>query len=508
MGFQHLHSAAAQFISVFVVIYLLLRFRRQVPPEPLAFSLKAFTAGVVGQCLADIPAWYGYDRLADAVAGVSIFLEGVAFITLVGQAMLRSVIPALGLHPPRILHDVCVAILTVIWGMYHLQANGVNLTGIIATSAVLTGVIGFAMQDTLGNVLAGLALEVDGSVRVGDWVKVDDLSGRVLETTWRYTAIETRNWETILVPNSQLVKNRVMLLGQRQGEPVQWRRWVWFNVDYRFPPTRVLETVAAALAGASLPRVAKTPAPNVLLMDFQESWCRYAVRYWLTDLAVDDPTDSAVRTVVAAALHRNGISLSIPAHAVFMTKLTEERKANLAGQTQRERHKMLKRIDLFQNLQEEELAHLAGNLVESPFMAGEVMTRQGAEAHWLYILAEGRADVSVAPKDGEPVKVAELVPGNFFGEWSLLTGEPRHATVVATAPVLAYRLDREIFRQVLEMRPALTEEISGILARRRSETDGVLEKLDATTRATRLVASKSSIMSKIRGFFGLDQPEV
>ena len=65
-----------------------------------------------------------------------------------------------------------------------------------ATSAVLTAVIGLAFQETLGNVVGGLALQLDNSIRVGEWIKIGDINGRVTEIRWRYTAIETRAWES------------------------------------------------------------------------------------------------------------------------------------------------------------------------------------------------------------------------------------------------------------------------------------------------------------------------
>ncbi len=89
----------------------------------------------------------------------------------------------------------------------------------------------------------GLALQLDNSIEAGDWVKVGDLAGKVLEIRWRYTAVETRNWETVLVPNSVMMKNQVLVLGRRKGQPTQLRRWVYFNVDYRFQPSDVIEAV-------------------------------------------------------------------------------------------------------------------------------------------------------------------------------------------------------------------------------------------------------------------------
>src|SRR5690606_11209689 len=174
---------------------------------------------------------------------------------------------------------------------------------------------------TLGNVLGGLALQTDESIQVDDWIKVGEVNGRVVDIRWRYTAIETRNGETVLLPNGVLLKNQVMVLGRRKGKPRAWRRWIFFHVDYRHPPPEVLACVEAAVRTGDIPAVAKDPPPNVVLMDLGESWGRYAVRYWLTDLANDDPTDGLVRQRVFFALQRAGMRLALPKHAVYLTEL-------------------------------------------------------------------------------------------------------------------------------------------------------------------------------------------
>src|SRR2546423_206283 len=175
-------------------------------------------------------------------------------------------------------------------GVFHWLA-----VGIVATSAVITAVVGFSLQDTLGNVMGGMALQMERSITVGDWIRVDQQEGRVVEIRWRQTSIETRNWDTVVIPNSVLMKGQVLLLARRTGEPRQHRQWVYFNVDFRFAPTDVVEAVETALCAEPIENVASEPAAHCIVSDFKESYISYAVRYWLTDLALTDPTDSVVR---------------------------------------------------------------------------------------------------------------------------------------------------------------------------------------------------------------------
>lgn len=84
----------------------------------------------------------------------------------------------------------------------------------------------------------------------------------------------------------------------------------------------------------------------------------------------------------------------------------------------------LRKTELFQPLTDDERRELAAGLVSAPFVRGEAMTRQGATAHWLYILIDGAAEVRVAV-DVAGQKVATLRGGDYFGEMGLMTGQPR-----------------------------------------------------------------------------------
>jgi small-conductance mechanosensitive channel len=424
----------------------------------------------------------------------------MAGVGLAGLIVFGVVTPRMRLTLPRILQDVLVAGVSVVAVFSTASRAGVNLSGIVATGAVLTAVIGLALQDTLGNVVGGLSMQLDSTIRVGDWIRVQDVVGRVVEIRWRSTSIETRNWETVIIPNTVLTRTQVMVLGRRMGEEPRWRRWVYFNVDYRYPPTQVIGLVTRALHAQPIENVAATPEPNCVLMDFQESSARYAVRYHLQNLQVDDPTDSVVRTRVYYALTRAGIPLAIPAHTVFMTEDSVERRTRKREADSERRVQALSRIAFFRDLSDAELDELAESMHPAPFAPGEVLTRQGAEAHHLYIIDRGR--VSVRVRSGErDHQISELGDNEFFGEMSLLTGEKRAATVVALTDVECYRLDAAAFRRLLEKRPDLATKVAEKLAERRVELVSSSEALG--DRQSMIDRDKDDLLHKIREFFGL-----
>lgn len=427
----------------------------------------------------------------------------LAFIGVVATLLFASLLPRVRVAVPKIVQDVIVAGSSLVAIFVQATRAGVNLSGLIATSAVLTAVIGLAFQDTLGNIVGGLALELDDSVEVGDWIKVGDVVGRVTEIRWRYTAIETRNWETVILPNSLLVKGQVTVLGRREGQPVLWRRWVYFNVDFRHSPDEVIDIVQTAVRGVAIDNVAATPMPNCVLMDLGESYGRYALRYWLSDLSVDDPTDSVMRTRVFYALRRAGIAPSMPAQAVFLTQESAERKRTKSREDEERRIDALRHVGIFSGLADNEIVVLAKHLHRAPFAPNEVMTRQGAEANWLYIIMHGSASVRVKV-EGVESEVARLKAGDFFGEMGLLTGERRAATVVALSAVECYRLDKSAFQELIANRPEIAGTVADLLARRRIELGVVREDVGHKAENDRLQATQTDLLKKIRDFFGLE----
>jgi small-conductance mechanosensitive channel/CRP-like cAMP-binding protein len=484
-------------------ILLLMFFFRQARTR-LRTALILFGLSLAGILIAAGLLPWGFGEtgsLYRAVRFAALLLQAIAMVNVAGVFLFDGLLAAVRLNPPRIAQDLVVALAYLAIAIALLAQSGVDLRGIVATSAVLTAVIGFSLQDTLGNIMGGMALQMEHSIRVGDWIRVDDLEGKVKEIRWRQTSVETRNWDTVVIPNSALIRGKVTLLGRRTGQPIQRRQWVYFHVDLTHSPTKVLQTVEAALCAEPIPCVAAEPAMHCLITDVKNGEAMYAVRYWLTDLAVPDPTDSLIRTRVYAALRRANIPLSIPAQSVILTEETSQRE-RLEGEEAQARLAAVQSLQFFKPLTDDERRALAAALVNAPFVKGEAITRQGAQANWLYMIVDGEADVRTAV-DGLAKKVATLHAGDYFGEMGLMTGEPRAATVIAQTDVKCYRLGKEAFAAILLRRPELADQISQTLAERRIELDSIKHDLSAEALREQMLKTQKALRNRIRDFFGL-----
>src|SRR5947208_3879984 len=320
-------SIFAWSLLIFVVAALALSITRPAERVRIRSAVVLMALALVGLLTAAVLASSGVNPAKSSYKWISWaarFLLWISFVNVGSVFVFEVFLDALRLKPPRIMRDLLLALPYIVVGIGTLSKD-VDITGIVATSAVITAVIGLSFQDTLGNMMGGMALQMERAIGAGDWIRIDNQEGMVKEIRWRHTSIETRNWDTVVIPNSALMKSHVTVLGRRSGQPRQHRQWVYFNVDFRHSPAEVIDVVQNALCVEPIANVATTPPPNCVLMDFKDSYCSYAVRYWLTDLAVDDPTNSVVRTRIYFALKRANIALSIPAHALFVTEEEQNR---------------------------------------------------------------------------------------------------------------------------------------------------------------------------------------
>ena len=452
---------------------------------------------------------------ASRVLVIAQLLQAFTFVNLGATGLFSLLLPLTGVVLPMIASDLLVGLGYIAATLGVLSTHGLNPTGALASAAVVSAVLAISLQSTLGNILGGVALQLDGSVHEGDWIQLENgKQGRVRAIRWRHTVVETRDWATIIVPNAQLLAGNIMILGKRDGRSVPQRFWVWFNVDFRFPPTKVIQVVTEALHAAPIPGVAPEPRPNCVCMDFahdhRQSFATYAVRYWLTDLAADDPTNSNVRARIFTALRRAGIPLALPATTTWIQIDNEERQKKKSDRQVADRFGVLRGLSLFRSLTDEEVRKLAAGLSHVIYTAGEVCTRQGAVAHWLYILTSGTVEIRTTfdPDGSGPLPASTKVVGRLtapevFGEMGLITGQQRTADVVAVTDVDCYRLDKETFERVLLERPEIATELSDRLAKRRVELIAVRDGLDEDAKIARQSMERDQILGAIRSFFSL-----
>jgi len=382
---------------------------------------------------------------------------------------------------PAIVQDFLVIVLFMVIGTVLLREQ------LLTTSAVGAVVVGFALQDTLGNLFAGLAIQIEKPFRVGHWVQIGDREGQVQEITWRATKLRTKAGQFLIVPNSVMSKEPVLNF----SEPtVPTRIEVEIGASYASPPNEVKRAIHEAIANATL--AMRTPEPQVVIKGFGASSIDYVAQFWIEDYAVDRSARDQVRTNLWYTFRRDNIDIPFPIQVQY--DRTEEPLRT--AQHIAEASALLGGLDLFKTLDVDARYNLSKASREHLFAAGEAIVRQEAEGDSMFVLLDGRARVVVEPSGQE---VAVIEAGAFFGEMSMLTGDRRSATVRALTDARVLEIAASDFRALAAANPGLVDHISTIMSERRTGLD------DARSAAATVVASdgKRTFLERMRRFLTL-----
>lgn len=383
-----------------------------------------------------------------------------------------------------------VVFLAIVAAVVKATLPDVHLGAVFTTSAILTAIIGLALQDTLGNLFSGLALHLERTLQVGDMIRYGETFGIIEELSWREMRLRTSEGNLLLVPNSVAGRERLEVFS-RPGPPVS--RFLRVNLEYDASPGEARETLESALRG--MKGLATDPGPRAYIRSFEPSSVLYELRYWLEDYATYLDTDSLARERVWYALHRAGLHIAWPTIRQFqytgvpvVPPRAEMIRTAIDG------------VDLFAPLSETQRAAIAAGAVECRYAADEIIVREGDETSSMFVVADGRAGVSIHGAAGESRKLAILDPGDAFGEISLLTGEKRMATVRALTETLLVEIDKRTIEPILRESPDLCHAFGDVIEERKK---GAAESYEASREEQGRSTHRAPLADRIARFFGL-----
>jgi len=466
--------------------------RRSRLHVPVVFV--GMNAGLLGLSILLGPA----SRSGRALGVASVFFLILALLRL-AFVVLFDALPVVRGRVPKIVQDVLIGLGYFVAVMGLFGASGVELSSLLTTSALLTAVVGLALQDTLGNVVSGLAIQVMRPYSVGDWVSLDGVPehyGQVVEVNWRATRIVTNELVTLLIPNSNIAKATVANFSR--PSPVV-RRGLRVSVAYDVPPSRVEEIALPAIRSA--PGVLSEPPPECVLSAFGDSGIEYWCRFFIDDFRRRDVIVGGVGARLYYDFLREGIEIPYPIRTVHLHERSDEQQTRDKERRQRRLAEHFLSIDFLAPLGKEVLMGLAQRVRTAVYGRGQAIVREGDEGTDLFLVERGQVAVTV-DAGGKAQEVARLGPGEFFGEMSLMTGEARTASVIAATDLVCYRMDKPAFQVVLREMPALADQIAEILVMRRTALTAVRDERDEVRRR-RAETAKQDLLGRIRGFFGM-----
>lgn len=363
------------------------------------------------------------------------------------------------------------------------------ITGLLATSGVVAIVLGLAMQSTLADLFSGIALNIERPYRIGDWIALEgDLEGVITEINWRATHLSTSTRDNVVVPNSIIAKSRI----KNYSYPTRIHG-VKFTVSFddSVPPSRGIEILEHAVANCA--SALTDPRPKIRASGFGSSSVDYSVRFFVAHFALAPRAKSEVLDRIYRHSSWAGVSLATPRQEVRLTR-SAAYSAN-ADPAMR----LLERMTPFAQLTPAERSALAAALSRREIGPGETIIALGEPGDSLFLIDRGVFAISRESADGSLEQIERLGPGEFFGEFALMTGQPRNATVSSLTAATVYEIRRADIAPLLKERGELKGELAKALALRQAQNESLPKGAERGVEEEANLAAR--LFDRIESFF-------
>lgn len=374
--------------------------------------------------------------------------------------------------------------------IYKSQYPNHDLTTLFAGSTIIGVVLGLALQDTLGNLFAGLSLQADRPFEIGDVINITSKGTGVVESvSWRGLKIRTFQNKLLIISNASLGKEAIEVAPRDNLNA----RLVSFNTLYSDSPAKTIHHVRDIVR--QVENVSPKIRPIVRIKNLGESGLEWEVKYWLDDYTKFNDTDALIRQRIWYVFQREHIEFSYPTRTIHVETKPQEDVFEETDDTVFDR---LSNVPLFAPLDDDETRKLAKSSLVRVFAPDELIVRRGQPGGSMFVVHRGLVKIQIV-ENKTPRIIAELKEGEIFGEMGLFTGAPRSADVAAIEETEVLEIKHSAIKPLFEDNPNLVEalsetiaERSALLAQKASEHDNP-EKLES-----------KSIFHSIKNFFGLD----
>jgi small-conductance mechanosensitive channel len=494
--------AAILFLALLATIPVRRRLRRECAEKPLprlgGTLLRRLSFPVATAAITLIVFWIGRTLPAAAkilppashIASWLVFFLALIVLDLVEIAALELYVLRQRTFPIPLLLRNIVRFILLLGVVFLILRTGlqVDISPLLASTALLTAVIGFALQGVLGNLLSGMSLHLTKSLLPGDWVAIGTAEGQVIQTNWRETRLRTTGGHIVVVPNSVVASAEM----KNYTSPTTLRRHnVFVGASYSDAPAEVIEALIES--ALEVPEVVRDPPPHAYLTEFKDFGINYVLRFWTNCYYDRTPIEGNVSRMIWYKFKRRGIEIPFPMSDKllndFMEVVYTQRRLQSDDATVRAIAEEFSRSELVKTLladdqgapllSPEEIGQIARLLKRVPFTGGETLFRQGEEGDNCYIVLSGKLEGRLEFEGGLPTHTFEIGPGALVGEMSLMTGLPRTATVRALAECELLRMDQAAFTRLLSLREEIPERLSRVVAERAARNAAQMENLKA-----------------------------
>ena len=366
------------------------------------------------------------------------------------------------------------------------QVFGFELTGILATSGLITAIVGFALQPNLSNIFSGIFVNIEQPFKPHDWITIGDQTGKVIDVSWRSTRLRSFQNTEITIPNETVAKSIVTNWDRPDKEDMSEGFHIFTTLSFHphHDPAHISELLFDALK--KVRPVDGRPELDLQWVKFtgvDEFGLRFHIAFDCTSRMMKNSQENVVMLEIYKVMRHAGVNMTpgllqnflkpdvglgaleqyTRSHKDFQSTLSN--KGNIYNESIKNQV-LLKQVPLFSNLDQDQIEIIAETSERLQFAKGQTIIKQGESDNRLFIIADGVVSIELNQADGSKTELGRLGVGEFFGEMALMTGEPRTADASALRSTLLLVVQKQTIKNIFSENNNFYNEMAKVLAER------------------------------------------
>ena len=414
---------------------------------------------------------------------------------------------------PKIIYIVIQIVIFAIPTLVVLsKVFSFELTGILATSGLITAIIGFALQPNLSNIFSGIFVNIEQPFKPNDWITIADHTGKVIDVSWRSTRLRTFQNTEVTIPNETIAKSIVTNWDRPDKNEMSEGFHIFLALSFHphHDPNHISELLFDALKKVR-------PVDGRSELDLQwvkftgvdEFGLKFHIAFDCTNRMMKNSQENVVLLEIYKVMRHAGVNMTPGLLQNFLkadvglgalaqyTRSQKDYQSSLSqkGNIYNESIKnqvLLKQVPLFSNLDEEQIRIIAESSERLQFSKDQTIINQGESDNRLFVIADGVVSIELNHADGSKTELSRLGVGEFFGEMALMTGEPRTADAIALRSTVLLVVQKQTVKNIFSENSDFHNEMANVLAERQVKLG----------EATLLPEEKSKEVSKLANKIG------
>ena len=366
---------------------------------------------------------FNYANIAKSIAETGFWLA-VVYVVVFRKFAPRIHIPTLVFQVARILAIVVIGgyVFTDIWKL--------KLTDLITVVGIGTAIAALALQETFSSLVSGFLLILERPLRRGDWIRVGDIEGEIIEINWRAVRLISGG-SVVIIPNVVLFKDIIhnyTLLSQLYVDSIS------LCFDYEQPPNRIRRILKSA--ALQLKEIVEQPPPEVITKSYEDNAICYELKFCINDFKEKNKIHNQLMTRIYYTAKRNQLKIKGQS---YKREISPEEIMDFFSS-----------LPFFMSIEKERIDKLSRKAIPEYYGVGEQVITIGEPDRGFYLIYDGVLQLTVMDIHNQQREVSKLKRGDFLGEMALLLGEPSLVSGIVIEDLEVIFIDHVSINKLLE----------------------------------------------------------